>query len=127
MACAQLPDSLPGEPTPAVLCPLNSCQLAAVLVAMVIFENVSGCRLSSSLQARAFCGGPWVTRQTENRQRVRDPEALEPRLTLGLHWGLPGLRARNVGQVAKEWPWGPGRRTVSSSNWGQGAWVAWVS
>lgn len=75
-----------------------------------------------------FVGGPWVARQTGNCQRVRDLKALGPRLTLDLRWGLPGLRARNVGQVAKEWPWGPGQRRVSSSsNWGQGAWVARVS
>lgn len=52
--------------------------------------------------------------------RGSGPKALESGLTLDLCWGLPGLRARNVGQVAKQRPWGPGQRAVSSSNWGQG-------
>lgn len=94
------------------------------LVAMVIFENVSGCRFSSSLQGQSLL---WealrLPGRRRNCQRLRDPKALEPRLTLDSRWGLPGLRASNVGQVAKQWPWGPGWITVSSSNWGQGAWL----
>lgn len=81
-------------------------------VAMVIFENVNGCWFPSSLQATASCGRPLGCQA--DREPSEGPKALESRLTLDLWWGLPGLRAKNVGQVAKQRPWGLGQRAVSS-------------
>lgn len=67
---------------------------------MVIFENVNGCWFPSSLQATASCGRPLGCQA--DREPTEGPKALEPRLTLDLCWGLSGLRAKNVGQVAKQ-------------------------
>lgn len=86
---------------PAVPCPLNSCQLAAVLLPWRSLRMSVGAGSLQLYRPEPLVGGPWVTRQSGNCQGVRDPKALEPRLTLDLYWGLPGLRARNVGQVAK--------------------------
>jgi hypothetical protein len=51
-------------------------------------------------------GGPWVARQTGNCQRVRDPKALEPRLTFDLLWGAARAQGQEWGG---RWPRsGPG-------------------